>query len=98
MPHGGFVSGVVSGAMLALSMVFVRKTHEQEKVGLFPLMMILSFGGAMALVTPSLLFDAAHLYPQNFKRCDSSLHLRHRYAMLRLGIDCLRHPGFYPYH
>ena len=24
----GFVSGVVSGAMLALSMVFVRKTHE----------------------------------------------------------------------
>ena len=60
----GFVSGVVSGAMLALSMVFVRKTHEQEKVGLFPLMMILSFGGAMALVTPSLLFDAAHLYPK----------------------------------
>ena len=39
-------------------MVFVRKTHEQEKVGLFPLMMILSFGGAMALVIPSLLFDA----------------------------------------
>lgn len=60
----GFVSGVVSGAMLALSMVFVRKTHEQEKVGLFPLMMILSFGGAMALVIPSLLFDAVHLYPK----------------------------------
>ena len=60
----GFVSGVVSGAMLALSMVFVRKTHEQEKVGLFPLMMILSFGGAMALVIPSLLFDATHLYPK----------------------------------
>jgi hypothetical protein len=60
----GFVSGVVSGAMLALSMVFVRKTHEQEKVGLFPLMMILSFGGAMALIIPSLLFDAAHLYPK----------------------------------
>lgn len=60
----GFVSGVLSGAMLALSMVFVRKTHEQEKVGLFPLMMILSFGGAMALVIPSLLFDAAHLYPK----------------------------------
>ena len=60
----GFVSGVVSGAMLALSMVFVRKTHEQEKVGLFPLMMILSFGGAIALVIPSLLFDAAHLYPK----------------------------------
>ncbi len=60
----GFVSGVVSGAMLALSMVFVRKTHEQEKVGLFPLMMILSFGGAMALVIPSLLFNAAHLYPK----------------------------------
>ena len=60
----GFVSGVVSGAMLALSMVFVRKTHEQEKVGLFPLMMILSFGGAMALIIPSLLFDAAYLYPK----------------------------------
>lgn len=60
----GFVSGVVSGAMLALSMVFVRKTHEQEKVGLFPLTMILIFGGAIALVIPSLLFDNAHLYPK----------------------------------
>ena len=26
--------------------------------------MILSFGGAMALIIPSLLFDTAHLYPK----------------------------------
>lgn len=42
----GFASGLVSGLMLALSMVFVRKTHEIEPVALFPSMMILSLGGA----------------------------------------------------
>ena len=42
---------------------FVRKPMSR-KSRFVPLMMILSFGGAMALVIPSLLFDAAHLYPK----------------------------------
>ena len=90
----GFVSGVLSGAMLALSMVFVRKTHEQEKSRFvstdddFKLRRRNSAGHPIAAIRyrPSL--------PQNFKRCDSSLHLRHRHAMFCLGIDCLRHPAF----
>ncbi|OAM43457.1 DMT family transporter [Eikenella halliae] len=63
----GFASGTASGAMLALSMVFVRKTHEAERVALFPMMMVLSAGGALALVAPSLLFDSGALYPANWR-------------------------------
>ena len=59
----GFVSGITSGAMLALSMVFVRKTHQIEPVALLPMMMILSFGGAVSLVIPALVFDGGALYP-----------------------------------
>ena len=63
----GFVSGTASGAMLALSMVFVRKTHEAERVALFPMMMVLSAGGALALVVPALLFDSGALYPAGWR-------------------------------
>ncbi len=63
----GFVSGLVSGLMLALSMVFVRKTHEIETVALFPSMMILSLGGAVSLVVPALLMDGGALYPTTWK-------------------------------
>lgn len=63
----GFASGLVSGLMLALSMVFVRKTHEIEPVALFPSMMILSLGGAVSLVVPALLMDGGALYPTTWK-------------------------------
>lgn len=63
----GFVSGTASGAMLALSMVFVRKTHEAERVALFPMMMVLSAGGAAALVLPMLLLDGGALYPASLR-------------------------------
>ncbi len=63
----GFVSGTASGAMLALSMVFVRKTHEAERVALFPMMMVLSAGGTLALVVPALLFDSGALYPASWR-------------------------------
>ena len=43
---------------------FVRKTHEQEKSVCFRLTDDFNFGGAIALVIPSLLFDNAHLYPK----------------------------------
>ena len=63
----GFVSGIISGAMLALSMVFVRKTHQIEPVPLFPVMMILSFGGAVSLIIPALVFDGGALYPTTLR-------------------------------
>ncbi|WP_165088848.1 DMT family transporter [Neisseria yangbaofengii] len=63
----GFVSGIASGAMLALSMVFIRKTHQIEQTALFPLMMILSFGGTLSLIIPALMFDAGSLYPTTLR-------------------------------
>ena len=63
----GFVSGIISGAMLALSMVFVRKTHQIEPVPLFSVMMILSFGGAVSLIIPALVFDGSALYPTTLR-------------------------------
>ena len=63
----GFFSGTVSGAMLALSMVFVRKTHQIEPTPLFPLMMVLSFGGALSLVVPALWFDSGAWYPSTLQ-------------------------------
>ena len=35
----GFVSGIASGLMLSLSMVFIRKTHQAEPTALFALML-----------------------------------------------------------
>lgn len=63
----GFASGIVSGAMLALSMVFVRKTHQAEAVPLFPMMLLVSLGGLAALVLPMLLIDSGNLYPTTLR-------------------------------
>lgn len=62
----GFASGIVSGAMLALSMVFVRKTHQSEATPLLPMMLLVSLGGMVALVLPMLL-DAGNLYPTTLR-------------------------------
>ena len=59
----GFVSGVVSSLLLALSMVYIRKTHEAEPCAIFPLMLLVSVGGILALIIPSLLFNFDNLYP-----------------------------------
>ena len=63
----GFISGITSGGMLALSMVCIHKTHQIEKTSLFPMMMILSFGGALSLIIPSILFDSHALYPATMR-------------------------------
>jgi len=63
----GFISGTASGALLALSMLCVRRTHQIEKTSLFPLMMILSLGGALALFLPALIFDWGTLYPTTLR-------------------------------
>ena len=63
----GFISGITSGGMLALSMVCIHKTHQIEKTSLFPMMMILSFGGVLSLIIPSILFDSHALYPATMR-------------------------------
>lgn len=63
----GFVSGIVSGAMLALSMVFVRKTHQVERTPLFPMMLLISLGGMLALLLPTLILDWHALYPTTLR-------------------------------
>ncbi|UOO82977.1 DMT family transporter [Uruburuella testudinis] len=63
----GFASGIISGAMLALSMIFIRETHKIEKVQLFPMMLLVSLGGMAALVLPSLIFNADSLYPTTLR-------------------------------
>ncbi|EGV35281.1 DMT family transporter [Neisseria weaveri] len=63
----GFISGIVSGAMLALSMVFVRKTHQVQQTPLFPMMLLVSFGGMLALLPPMLAFDFHQLYPTTLR-------------------------------
>ena len=59
----GFVSGIISGVMLALSMTFIRKTHQAEPTALFPMMLLVSIGGVLALLVPTLVFDWGRLYP-----------------------------------
>ncbi|MDH3001514.1 hypothetical protein A1D23_02760 [Chelonobacter oris] len=63
----GFASGIISGGMLALSMVFVRKTQQVEKTALFPLMLLVSLGGMAALLLPSLLLNSDNLYPTTWR-------------------------------
>ena len=59
----GFVSGMVSGLMLALSMVFVRKTHQAAHTPIFPLMLHISLGGMLALIAPMLFFNHSNFLP-----------------------------------
>ncbi|WP_027008859.1 DMT family transporter [Conchiformibius kuhniae] len=62
----GFVSGIVSGLMLALSMVFVRKTHHAAHTPIFPLMLHISLGGTLVLLLPMFLFNGNNFLPTTF--------------------------------
>lgn len=62
----GFVSGIVSGMMLALSMVFVRKTHEVAHTPIFPLMLHISLGGMLALIVPTLWLNGDNMLPKDW--------------------------------
>lgn len=59
----GFISGVASGAFLALSMVFVRCTHEVTKVEIFPMMTLVGVGGALALLPMMLIWNWGQIIP-----------------------------------
>ncbi|MGP4713560.1 DMT family transporter [uncultured Psychrobacter sp.] len=62
----GFVTGIVSGAMLAASMTFIRKTHDTEPTPIFVLMQLISIGGVLAMIIPMLIFDAGHIMPNSW--------------------------------
>lgn len=59
----GLIFGLVSGLMLALSMVYVRKSQQVAPVPIFPMMLMMALGGMAALVLPSLWFNADNLFP-----------------------------------
>lgn len=59
----GFVTGIVSGAMLAASMTFIRKTHEAEATRILPLMGLVSVGGCLVMLLPMLWLDAGRMLP-----------------------------------
>lgn len=62
----GFVSGIVSGMMLALSMVFVRKTHQVAHTPIFPLMFHISIGGMVVLLPLMFVFNSHNWLPETW--------------------------------
>ena len=64
----GFVTGIVSGAMLAASMTFIRKTHDTEPTPIFVLMQLVSIGGVIAMIAPMLILDKGHILPTTLEK------------------------------
>ncbi len=64
----GFVTGIASGAMLAASMTFIRKTHDTEPTPIFVLMQLISIGGILAMLIPMLIFDSGHILPKTWSQ------------------------------
>lgn len=58
----GFISGVLSGFMLAISMSSIRKVHDIEAITLIPLMTLLNIGGAL-FILPFAWFESAAFWP-----------------------------------
>ncbi|KMK51660.1 membrane protein [[Actinobacillus] muris] len=63
----GIFIGLLSGACLAGSMAAIRQAHQAQPIALFPLMWIISFSGALALILPALWLNADTLYPTTAK-------------------------------
>lgn len=59
----GFVSGILSGVCLAISMALVRRTHEIASVPIFVMMTLVGAGGAAALLPLMLVFDWGQILP-----------------------------------
>ncbi|UNU72599.1 DMT family transporter [Moraxella nasovis] len=62
----GFISGITSGGCLALSMAFVRRTHEFDSVAILPMMTIIGIGGAASLLPVMLIYNQGQLMPTTF--------------------------------
>ncbi|MBE2987210.1 DMT family transporter [Campylobacter sp. RM12920] len=63
----GFIAGIGSGGCLAISMLFVKKSQEAQKISIFSLMFILSISGAISLLPVSIIIDSLNFFPKNFK-------------------------------
>lgn len=59
----GFVTGIISGAMLAASMTFIRLAHDNAPTPIFVLMQRISIGGSLAMLLPMLVVDKGHILP-----------------------------------
>lgn len=62
----GFVSGILSGVFLAISMALVRRTHEVASIQILPMMSLVGAGGALALLPLMLIFDAGQWLPSTW--------------------------------
>ncbi len=62
----GFVTGIISGAMLAASMTFIRKTHDTEPTPILVLMQLISIGGVLAMIVPMFIFDMGNILPNTW--------------------------------
>lgn len=62
----GFIAGIISGAMLAASMTFIRKTHDTEPTPIFILMQLISIGGGLAMIVPMFIFDMGNIMPNTW--------------------------------
>lgn len=85
----GIFIGLLSGAMLAASMACIRQSHHYEPTALFPLMLLVSAGGAGALILPSLLLNSDALYPTNWR--DAGLILVYGVVMQCLAWGLIAH-------
>lgn len=54
----GFVSGITSGLMLAVSMVLLRQAHRFDNVPILAMMSLIGVGGAVAMLPLMLIFDS----------------------------------------
>lgn len=59
----GFVSGIASGAFLAISMAYIRRTHEVVRVPILPMMTIVGAGGALTMLPMMLLWNWVQIMP-----------------------------------
>ena len=64
----GLISGILSGLMLSLSMVCIRKVHQTVHTPIFPLMFYVSLGGMAILLPLMFIFNFDHWLPQTWSQ------------------------------
>lgn len=64
----GFVSGILSGACLAISMVLIKKADERQAMPIFTLMTWVGVGGFLAILPFALIFDAGRILPSSWSQ------------------------------
>lgn len=63
----GFVAGIISGAMLATSMTFIRKAQETQKTGILALMTLISIGGSLTMLPLMFIFNEGNILPKTIE-------------------------------